>query len=103
MQIQRIQSTQNFQGHAARNIGQVMTRLYDSAYGKMTLGTAPNIIQVSARMKDGTDVTAVANFYQGEFLDIAFAPNHHKYKKEFCSNILRKFNDVVTKGKCNKK
>lgn len=97
-------NTQSFTGsnpkRAARRIGQVMTKLYDAAYQGGS--NSPDIIQVSTKMKDGVEVTGVATFDRGKFLNLSFPYEHAHYRSEFCANILRKFNEVVTKGKAYK-
>ena len=53
---------QTFTGRGVRNVGQLMNRLYESAYQKNLFDEIPDIIQISAKMKDGTEVSAIANF-----------------------------------------
>ena len=102
MQIQSV--TPTFCGskpkHAADNIKQVMTKLYDAAYHNVSY--PPNIIQVSSKMKNGVEVTGVATFNRGKCVDLSFPYEHARYKNEFCTNILQKFNNVITKGKAYK-
>ena len=103
MQVQfNTQNRQSFMGHGARNIGEVMNRLYESAYKADLFEEVPDIIQISAKMKDGTDVTAVANFYNGKYVGIRFPFEHFQYKNEFCKTVMSKFNKAVTKGKIDK-
>ena len=102
MKVQ-LNTTQSFGAHGARNIGQVMTKLYKSAYQGEIYPHCPDIIQVTTRMKDGTEVTGVANFYGGMYEGISFPYEHVKYRKEFCNIIMKKYNQVVTKGKHFKK
>ncbi len=93
---------QTFTGRGVRNVGQLMNRLYESAYQKNLFDEIPDIIQISAKMKDGTEVSAIANFDNGHFLGIRFPFEHVQYKNEFCKTIIKKFNKVVTKGKSEK-
>lgn len=103
MQIQsRSCSRENFTGHGARNIGQVMNRLYESAYKGDLFEEVPDIIQVSAKMKDGTNVSAIANFFNGKFAGLRFPFEHVQYKGEFCKTIMQKFNKAITRGKIDK-
>lgn len=104
MQIQSITPATSFQGNnpkrAARNIGQVMNKLYDSAYRGS--GISSDIIQVSTRMKDGVEVTGVALFDGGHFMNLSFPYEHAHYRSEFCASIIKQFNKVMTKGKACK-
>lgn len=100
MQIQQVSFQGNNPKHGARRIGQVMNKLYDTAY--RGLNDCPDIIQVSTRMKDGVEVTGVAAFDKGHFVNLSFPYEHAHYRREFCENILRKFNEVITKGKIYK-
>lgn len=103
MQIQsRSCSRENFTGRGARNIGQVMNRLYESAYKGDLFEEVPDIIQVSAKMKDGTEVSAIANFYNGKYVGIRFPFEQVQYKSEFCKTIMQKFNEIITKRKIDK-
>ncbi len=103
MQVQfNPQNGQSFTGHGARNIGEVMNRLYESAYNNNLFKEVPDIIQISAKMKDGTEVSAIANFYNGKYAGIRFPFEHFQYKNEFCKTIMSKFNKAVTKGKTDK-
>ncbi len=103
MQVQfNTQKGQNFMGHGARNIGEVMNRLYESAYKTDLFEEVPDIIQVSAKMKDGTEVSAIANFYNGKYVGIRFPFEQVQYKSEFCKTIMQKFNEIITKRKIDK-
>ena len=103
MQVQfNPQNGQSFTGHGARNVGEVMNRLYESAYNNNLFKEVPDIIQISAKMKDGTEVSAIANFYNGKYAGIRFPFEHFQYKNEFCKTIMSKFNKAVTKGKTDK-
>ena len=99
MQIQSITFQGNNPKRGVRHIGQLMNRLYDSAYRS---GNPSDIIQVSAKMSDGVEVTGVATFDRGHFVNLAFPYEHAHYRKEFCAKIIKKFNEVVTKGKAYK-
>lgn len=105
MKVQ-LNTQQSFAGnHAkrgARNIYQLMNRLYDSAYKNDLYGHYPDIIQISSQMRDGTVVSAVANFERGKFLDLSFPYEWAHYRSEFCKKLLDKYNTVITKGKCNR-
>lgn len=103
MRIQNINNKQPFQAHGAKHIGHVMNKLYDTAYGRVNWQDAPDIIQVSAKMLDGTNVTAVASFEKGKYVSLTLPYEQAHYRSEFCRNIIQKFNEVVTKGKANKK
>lgn len=91
--------SQSFTGHGARNIGQVMTKLYKSAYQGELYPHTPDIIQVTAKMKDGVEVTGVANFFGGVFEGISLPYEHVKYKSEFCNTVLNRYNQAITHGK----
>lgn len=94
--------TGNHAKRGARSIGQLMNKLYESAYKNELYGHSPDIIQISSKMKDGTDVSAVASFVRGKFIDLSFPYEWAHYRSEFCKKILYKYNTVLTKGKCNK-
>ena len=98
MQI-KINSYNSFGAHGARNIEQVMTKLYESAYKGELYPHTPDVIQISARMHDGTEVSGIASFIGGAFEGLSFPYEHARYRSEFCNKILVKFNQAVTKGK----
>lgn len=99
MQVQPVSFQGNNPKRGVRHIGQLMNRLYQSAYRE---GLNFDIIQISAKMKDGAEVTGVATFDRGRFVDLSFPYEQAHYRSEFCANIIRKFNEVVTKGKAYK-
>lgn len=108
MQVQFNQThNQTFQSRnaqrGAKNFGDLMNRLYESAYDSNLFEGAPDIIQISAKMKDGTDVSAIANFEGGRFLGIRFPYEFFQYKSEFCKKIFEQYNQIITKGKSLKK
>lgn len=94
----------SFRAHGARHIGQVMNKLYDSAYRKGLFPGAeiPDILSVSTVLKNGLEVTGIATFDRGKFVSLSLPYEHAQYRSEFCANIIRKFNEVVTKGKAYK-
>jgi hypothetical protein len=100
MKIQSVNNT-TFQGNnpkrAARNIGQVMERLYQTAYVEPS--EASDIIQISTKMKNGVEVSGIASFDNGKFVNLRFPYEQAKYRSEFCAKIIQKFNEVMTKGK----
>ncbi len=102
----QLNSQQTFCGnHAkrgAKNIYQLMNKLYDNAYRNKLYGYYPDIIQISSKMKDGTEVSAVATFERGKFVDISFPYEVSQYRKEFCKKLLDKYNFVITKGKSSR-
>lgn len=65
-------------------------------------GNSSDIIQVSVKMKDGVKVTGVATFDEGRYVNLSFPYEHAHYRREFCANIIRRFNEVITKGKAYK-
>ena len=79
MQIQSITFQGNNPKRGVRHIGQLMNRLYDSAYRS---GNPSDIIQVSAKMSDGVEVTGVATFDRGHFVNLAFPYEHAHYFEE---------------------
>lgn len=92
----------NFNGHGARNINQMMEKLYRSAYNTELFPHHPDVLQISAKMKDGTDVTGLACFHKGIFTGFSFPYEDAHYRKEFTNTILSKYNQAVTKGKYRK-
>ena len=102
MQVQ-FDTHRSFCGHGARNINQVMSKLYKSAYNGELYPHTPDIIQISARMNDGTEVSGVANFVEGMFEGLSFPYEHVKYRSEFCNKIISKYNQAITKGKYKRK
>ncbi len=99
MQVQQISFQGNNPKRGVRHLGQVMNKLYTSAYRD---GLSSDIIQVSTKMSDGVEVTGVATFDRGRFINLSFPYEHAHYRSEFCANIIRKFNEVMTKGKAYK-
>ena len=87
----------------ARNIKQVMEKLYESAYQNELFEHFPDIIQISAKMHDGTEVSGTANFINGRYEGISFPYEWAHYRNEFCKAIIDKYNFVITKGKSAKK
>lgn len=108
MQIQPINNYNqtSFRGHGARHIGYVMNKLYDSAYRKgLYVGGGadlPDILSVTTTLKNGLEVTGIASFERGKFAYLSLPYEHAQYRSEFCANIIRKFNESVTKGKANR-
>ena len=102
MQVQSVSPsfTGNNPKRAARSIGQVMNKLYQTAYRDMPEHS--DIIQVSTRLLNGLEVTGVATFDRGRFVDLSLPYEHARFRSEFCQNIIRKFNEVMTKGKAYK-
>ncbi len=102
MQIQSVSPT--FTGsnpkRGARHIGQVMNKLYEQAYKDMPLQS--DIIQISTKLSNGKEISGIATFDKGRFVNLSFPYEHAQYRSEFCKNIIQKFNEVITKGKANK-
>ena len=102
MQVQKINNnTPKFQGHGARRFSDVMNRLYR----EVNSGLVPfesDIIELSTIMKDGTEVSARANFAGGRFRGLVFPNELLQYKKQFCHKLLNMYNRAVTKGKAKK-
>lgn len=92
-----------FQAHGARNLRQVMNRLYKSAYSNELYEHKPDIIQISSKMSDGIDITGVAYFENGQYKGLSFPYEHAHYRREFCQKIFDKYNQSITKGKYSKK
>lgn len=103
MQIQKVNSAPNFQGHGARKLGEVMERLYKDSYKSGFIPLEQDIIQLTSKMKDGKEVTAIADFYNGKFMGIAFPYDLTKYKSEFCNKLIETYNNAVTKNKATKR
>lgn len=104
MKVNKINQQQTtFKGHGARCFGQVMDRLYDSAYGHMNYNEAPDIIQISTKLKNGKEVSGIANFVKGRFAGLSLPYEFAEMKSEFCKAILSKFNEATTKGKAKDK
>ena len=93
------QINQTFSGHGARKFGDVMNRLYVAAYDNELYPHQPDILQISTKMKDGKNISAIACFEDGRYTGISFPYEDAKYKKEFMKKILEAYNRVVTKGK----
>lgn len=104
MKIQQVAPSQTFCGsnpkRGARHIGQVLNKLYEAAYRDMPQQS--DIIQISTKLNNGLEVTGVATFDKGKFINLSFPYEHAQYRSEFCANIIRKYNEVVTKGKAYK-
>ena len=98
-----IQFQQTFTGnnpkHGAKSIYDVMNRLYKCAYDSELYIQKPDIIQISSRMNDGKEISAVADFEDGKCVGISFPYEFAKYRQEFYKKILDKYNSVVTKNK----
>ena len=88
--------------HAAKSVEELMTILYKKAYGNDRFVHNPDIIQISATMRDGKEVVAVADFYDGKYVGLSFPYELAHYRTEFCKKILEKYNLIITKGKSNK-
>ncbi len=99
MQVQQVSFQGNNPKRGVRTIGQLMNRLYKSACRE---GLDSDMIQISSKMKDGAEVTGVATFDRGHFVNLSFPYEYAHYRSEFCANIIQKFNEVVTKGKACK-
>ena len=101
MKVQlNLYKNQSFYGHGARNICQVMNRLHDAAYNDSNPAKPEyDIIEISATMKDGTEVSAIANFEKGRFSGLSFPYEYVQYRNEFCRTIIDKYNKTVTRGK----
>lgn len=104
MQINSVNSSPYFTGsnpkRAARHIGQVMNKLYENAY--QNLNSRPDMIQVTAKLKNGKEISAIADFYRGRYVGIRLPYEDVPYKSEFCKTVIEKYNNVVTKGKAYK-
>ena len=91
-----------FTAHGARNINQMMERLYKSAYQNELFEHCPDVIEISARMSDGKEVSALACFNGGIYTGLSFPYETAHYRKEFSKAILNRYNQSVTKGKYRK-
>ena len=96
-------SQTTFKGHGARSFGQVMDRLYDAAYGHLSYNDAPDIIQVSTKLKNGKEISGIANFVKGRFAGLSLPYEFAKLKSEFCKSVMDKYNQAMTKGKAKDK
>ena len=103
MQVQKINSTPNFQGHGAKNFGEVMERLYKESYKSEFVPHELDILQFASKMRDGKEVIAVADFCNGKFLGISFPYQFAKYRTEFCNKLFKTYNKAVTKGKSTRR
>ena len=102
MQISLNTHSPYFTSHGARNINQMMEKLYKSAYQNELIEHSPDIIEISARMRDGNEVSALACFERGLYTGLSFPYENAHYRKEFIKIILDKYNQSVTKGKFRK-
>ncbi len=100
MQIQPVSFQGNNPKGAARNIAQVMNKLYKTAYSNIP--EHPDIIQVSAKIPNGKEISGIATFENGNFVDLSFPYEDARHRSDFCKAIINKFNDVMTKGKWQK-
>lgn len=91
--------TGNNPKHGARNIYEVMNKLYQTAYKSELYKHEPDIIQISSKMDDGTEISAIADFEKGKCVGISFPYEFAKYRYEFNKKILDKYNNIITKGK----
>jgi len=103
MQVQSIGGSTSFEGHGARNISDVMNKLYRGACRANFSSEAPDIIQITAKMRDGAEVSAMAHFFDGKYRGLSFSADGQKYKSQFCQKVVDMFNAAVTKGKSNKR
>lgn len=103
MQVQKINNTPNFQGHGAKTLGDVMNRLYKETCIAEYCPKNGDIIQLSSKMKDGIEVSAFANFYNGKFIGMSFPKKFLKYRSQFCNKLFEIYNNAITKGKGSKK
>ena len=79
-----------------------MNKLYSVAYDNEIYPHQPDIIQVSAKMGDGKNVSAIASFDNGKYIGLSFPYEDVKYKNEFVRKVMDSYNRVVTKGKSSK-
>ena len=103
MQVQKINNTPNFQGHGAKTLGDVMNRLYrETCMAEYALQNG-DVIQLTSKMKNGVEVSAMAHFAGGRFIGLSFPQKFARYKEQFCNKLFETYNNAVTKGKGSKK
>lgn len=102
MQIQKINNTPNFQGHGASSLGDVMNRLYRETCGSGYFPQNGDVIQLTSKMRNGVEVSAMAHFAGGRFIGLSFPQKFAKYKEQFCNKLFETYNNAVTKGKGRK-
>lgn len=100
MQVQPISFQGNNPKGAARNFAQVMNKLYKAAYRDMPEHS--DIIQVSAKIPNGKEISGIATFDNGNFVNLSLPYEDACHRNAFCKSIIQKFNDVMTKGKWQK-
>ena len=102
MQIQKINSTPNFQGHGAQTFGDVMNRLYRETHISGYNPKQGDVIQLTSKMRDGVEVSATATFFDGRFVGISFPQKFSRYRTQFCNKLFETYNNAVTRGKGSK-
>ena len=101
MQVHRIDTT-TFNAHGARNLRELMNRLYKEAYNVAYEPYEPDIIEFSTTMRDGVEVRATASFDNGSFIKMSFPYEFTKYRTQFCNKLFETYNNAVSKGKASK-
>ena len=102
MQINKVNNSPDFKGHGAKSLGDVMNRLYREACMLEYNPKNGDIVQLTSRMRDGVEVSAIATFSNGNFVGMAFPKKFLKYKAQFCNKLFETYNNAVTKGKGRK-
>lgn len=102
MQVQKINSVPNFQGHGAKTLGDVMNRLYKETSKAGYFPEYGDVIQLTSEMANGVEVSAQAHFAGGQFIGISFPKKFALYKEQFCNKLFETYNNAVTKGKGKK-
>ncbi len=101
MKIQpNVTNLTSFSGHGARHIGQVMNNLYKKAYKDMPY--PPDIIAVTVKLENGTEVSATANFFRGKYINLSIDNDNNSIRSAFCKAVIERYNHAVTKGKAYK-
>ncbi len=102
MQVQSIVQSTSFQGsnpkRAARNFNQVINRVLKSAFNEEAV---PDRMFVSTQMRSGKEITGEITRGKNGY-SVVMPLGLENLKSEFCANIIRKYNEVVTKGKAYK-
>ena len=102
MQVHKIDKTTSFNAHGARNLRELMNRLYKEAYTVAYAPYEPDIIELSTTMRDGVEVHAIANFDNGRFINISFPYEHTKYRSQFCNKLFETYNNAMSKGRASR-
>ncbi len=97
MQIQPVSFQGSHPRHGAKSVEEVLNRLYERA--SKDVPELADTITISTKLKNGLEVTGIAQFDKGHLINLILPDQQAIYRKEFCTTILRKFNKAITKGK----